>query len=154
MPTIKKLTDVLKEQKKIYQQKYGNPVQIKDTSTEERSKFYNSKHWKKIRNTYIQEHPLCELSLLRGLTIPADCVHHCIKFYDQWNDQIRWKLLYDQDNLIALSNDMHNAIHKNQDLLDDIQKKYIREKKDNVSSKYLEQGIVINYTNDSNIRHY
>lgn len=150
MPKIRLLHDVYKDTKK----KQPKEIKIPDSSTEERSKYYNSKHWKTVRNTYITQHPLCELSLLRGLIVPATCVHHCIKFYDQYNDSMRYKLLCDQDNLLALSNDMHNYIHNNQEMLDDNQKAFIRQKKDYVSWKYLQEGTIINYTNDINTKSY
>lgn len=150
MPTIKKLTDVLKEQRELYKQKYGEEQKIKDEKNINRSKFYNSHLWKNTRNNYIQEHPLCELCYIRGITRPAEQIHHAIKFHDQYNDQIRWKLLTDKDNLMALCSDCHNHIHKKQILISPEQKQYIVQRKDYVSSKYLQQGIIINYTNDLN----
>ena len=148
MPYLKTLKQVYQEQKKFNKQ----PIQIKDTSTEDRSKFYNSKHWKKVRNIYIQEHPLCELCQLNDIVKPAEEIHHLIKFHQQYNDSLRWKLLTDTDNLISLCRDCHNYIHKNNYMLTDNQQKYITKRKDDLSSKYLQNNIVINYTTDLNIK--
>lgn len=150
MPKIRLLHDVYKDTKK----KQPKEIKIPDTSTEERSKFYNSTQWKNTRNTYIQFHPVCELCQLRGIVTPAQEIHHAIKFHQQYNDSMRWKLLTDNDNLIALCIDHHKIIHTNHDLLDDNQKAYIRQKKDYVSWKYLQNGEIINYTNDINTKTY
>jgi len=34
--------------------------------------------WRKVRRAYLRAHPLCELCLKRGLTVPAEEVHHII----------------------------------------------------------------------------
>ena len=150
MPKIRLLHDVYKDTKK----KQPKEIKIPDPSTEERSKYYNSKHWKAVRNAYIAQHPLCELCQLRGIVKPAQEIHHAIKFYEQYNDSMRFKLLTDTDNLLSLCSDCHNHIHKNPILLDDNQKTYIRQRKDNISFKYLQEGVIINYTNDINTKSY
>ena len=154
MPRLLKLKDVYKKQKIINKERYGNPVQIQDASTDNRTSMYNSTSWKHTRNTFIQFHPVCELCLLRGITKPAEQIHHAIKFHEQWTNDLRWKLLTDTDNLMALCTDHHNYIHKNQELLDDNQKAYIKQKKDYVSNKYLQNNIIINYTSDINTKVY
>lgn len=150
MPYIKTLRQVYAEEKK----KQPKPIKIENPEVKDRSKFYNSSQWKNTRNTYIQFHPVCELCQLRGIVKPAQEIHHAIKFHQQYNDSMRWKLLTDTDNLLALCIDHHKIIHTNHDLLDDNQKAYIRQKKDYVSWKYLQDGQIINYTNDINTKSY
>lgn len=146
MPYIKTLRQVYTDNKKNKQKE----IKIENPTKTERSKFYSSQLWKKTRNNYIQEHPICELCYLRGIITPSQEIHHAIKFHQQYDDNMRWKLLTDTDNLISLCKDCHNHIHKKQILLDDNQKAFVRQKKDNLSWKYLQEGIIINYTNDKN----
>lgn len=150
MPYIKTLRQVYAEEKK----KQAKPLKIENPEVKDKSKFYNSSQWKNTRNVYIAQHPVCELCQLRGIVKPAQEIHHAIKFHQQYNDSMRWKLLSDSDNLIALCTDHHKIIHTNHDLLDDNQKAFIRQKKDYVSFKYLQEGVIINYTNDINTKSY
>ena len=150
MPKIRLLHDVYKDTKK----KQPKEIKIQDVSVKDRSKFYNSQLWKHTRNNYIQENPVCELCQLREIVKPAQEIHHAIKFHQQYNDQMRWKLLTDKDNLIALCTDHHKIIHTNHDLLDENQKAFIRQRKDNISFKYLQEGVIINYTNDINTKSF
>ena len=41
-----------------------------------RHKYYNTPEWKKLRETYIKEHPLCEDCLNEGKVVPAEDIHH------------------------------------------------------------------------------
>ena len=42
---------------------------------------------------------------------PASEVHHLVKWYNQPSIELRWQLLTDEDNLMALSKDKHLDIH-------------------------------------------
>ena len=128
MPYIKTLRQVYQDKKK----NKPKEIKIQNMEVKDRSKFYNSTQWKKTRNAYIKEHPVCELCLLRGIVRPAEEIHHAIKFHQQYDDSMRWKLLCDTDNLIALCSDHHKYIHNNTEMLDDNQKTYIRQRKDNL----------------------
>ena len=44
------------------------------------SKYYGSKLWHSLRNSYIREHPLCEECLAKGIVTPAEHVHHITPF--------------------------------------------------------------------------
>ena len=116
----------------------------------DRNDFYNSFQWKTLRNKYIKEHPYCELSLLRGIQKKADVVHHIHKFYSQDSDELKWQLLLDEDNLIALSADVHKDIHGKQKFLFPEQKEYITNKKNQVGLKYLQNGVIIRFVSDKN----
>lgn len=63
------------------------------------------------------EHPLCELSLLEHQVVEANHVHHLIKWADQPTDEMKWRLLLDKDNLIALTPEVHQAVHYSRDKL-------------------------------------
>ena len=76
------------------------------------SKYYNSKAWYTLRNSYIREHPLCEECLAKDKIKPAEEVHHIIPFSQGANQEERWELLLDTDNLISLCHDCHKEKHK------------------------------------------
>ena len=47
----------------------------------ERSPYVNKKYgraWKRIRDRYVAEHPLCEMCLEQGKLTPVDEVHHVL----------------------------------------------------------------------------
>ena len=43
-----------------------------------RHKYYNTPEWKKLRETYSKEHPLCEDCLNEGKVVPAEDIHHIV----------------------------------------------------------------------------
>ena len=101
---------------------------------------------------FLQQHPLCQLSLLSDRTEPANHIHHLIKWADQPTEELKWKLLLDEKNVIAVTDHMHNIIHYRHECLTDAQAEYLLERKTKVYSDYLSQGIIINLTEDSNIK--
>lgn len=76
------------------------------------SKYYNSKYWKRLRNTYIIHHPLCEDCMLEGISTAADEVHHIKPFMSVKDDTERWNLLLDPNNLVSLCLRHHHERHK------------------------------------------
>jgi len=66
--------------------------------------FYKSDEWKKIKNNYIKENPLCELCLNEGNENKTDHVHH-ITPLSQGGEP------FSEDNLIALCQSCHGSIH-------------------------------------------
>lgn len=74
---------------------------------EQVAKFYNSPIWKATRLAQLSKQPLCELSLSDQKVVPADNVHHIIKFADQPDEQTQWQLFMDTDNLMSLASHMH-----------------------------------------------
>ena len=111
---------------------------------------YHSNSWKKLRKQKLEANPECELCKLRGLSIPAEQIHHSIKFDLQYDNKTKGLLFLDEDNLISLCCDCHHHVHKNQDMLFPEQKQYLIDKKNFVNMKYFNQGIIIRYTNDKN----
>lgn len=58
--------------------------QNKDPAT---IKFYNSPAWIKVRRAYKKRHPLCEECLIKGISKPAQLVHHKKRLIDIWRDK-------------------------------------------------------------------
>ena len=73
---------------------------------------YNNTTWRKLRNTYLRLHPLCELCQLNNKITPATDVHHVISPFK--NGEINYSRLLDVDNLQALCKDCHGSVHANQ----------------------------------------
>jgi len=71
--------------------------------------FYNSAAWKRCRELYLQQHPLCEDCLQRGEYRPAEHVHHII-----WLDESNYtdpEISLNWRNLRAVCIDCHNREH-------------------------------------------
>lgn len=99
--------------------KYNMPtiIRLKDIKKKEpkeniSQKYYNNKGWRILRNSYIRKHPLCEMCLAEGKTVPAEHVHHKVPFLTGISEGDRLRLLLDQDNLMSLCIYHHNLIHK------------------------------------------
>lgn len=76
-----------------------------------RTKIYQTSQWHNMRKGYLQEHPCCEVHLINGQYIPAECVHHRKSFMVGRDEQEQMALAYSYGNLIALCNKCHNTIH-------------------------------------------
>lgn len=74
--------------------------------------FYNSPAWKTLRNNYKLHHPLCEECLNKGISKPAEHVHHKIPFLSGKDDNEKWSLLLDVNNLQSLCAYCHREKHK------------------------------------------
>ena len=74
-----------------------------------RHKYYNAPEWKKLRETYIKEHPLCEDCLNEGKVVPAEDIHHIRSPFQ--NGECNKALLLDYNNLMALCKQCHNKRH-------------------------------------------
>ena len=59
--------------------------------------------WKRIRDRYIQEHPLCEQCLADGKAVLAEEVHHKLP--------ISRGVTHARSNLLSLCRSCHNKIH-------------------------------------------
>ena len=64
-------------------------------------KFYQSSTWRKVRNRYIKNNPLCEHCKKRGRTEIADEVDHIIPI------QVDWSKRLSSDNLQSLCHSCH-----------------------------------------------
>ena len=77
----------------------------------ERQKIYNTTTWQKLRLSYMQQHPLCEECLKKGIIKSAKDIHHKVSFMTVDDKAERERLAFDSDNLMALCRECHNAIH-------------------------------------------
>ena len=100
MPTL----NLQKKTKKEINQRNENTA-----SREMRRKAYNNTEWRKLRDTYIKEHPLCEDCLDKGKVVPAEDVHHIRSPFQ--NGECNKALLLDYNNLMALCKQCHNKRH-------------------------------------------
>ena len=90
------------------------PSKNSDNKYKLRKKLYNSSKWRKLRDIYMMEHPLCERCLEKGITkVAEDCHHKKSPFMDGLSMCERLELLTDYDNLEALCRDCHNDEHRN-----------------------------------------
>jgi 5-methylcytosine-specific restriction endonuclease McrA len=99
-----------------------NKIQVKKTSSattksetdarELRRKAYNNTTWRKLREVYFHEHPLCEKCLETGKITAAEDVHH--KKSPFKNGEINYNLLLDKNNLMSVCKQCHAEIHNKQ----------------------------------------
>ena len=59
--------------------------------------------WKRIRDRYVSQHPLCEKCLESGKLTPTEEVHHKLPLSEGGT--------HEQSNLIALCQSCHSKIH-------------------------------------------
>ena len=96
--------NITKKTKKETNQRNENTA-----SREMRRKAYNNTEWRKLRDTYIKEHPLCEDCLDKGKVVPAEDIHHIRSPFQ--NGECNKALLLDYNNLMALCKQCHNKRH-------------------------------------------
>ena len=77
---------------------------VKDTYYKE---LIQSSRWRKIRNQYLKEHPVCE----RCGKLATE-VHHIKNLMMFRDDPLRMEMMaFDEDNLQALCHDCHCQVH-------------------------------------------
>ncbi len=59
--------------------------------------------WKRIRDRYIKEHPMCESFLSRGIYRPAQEIHHKLPLADGGT--------HEKNNLVSLCRSCHMKAH-------------------------------------------
>ena len=59
--------------------------------------------WKRIRDSYVETHPLCEICQAEGRMVPVEEVHHKVPLAEGGT--------HARDNLIALCKSCHAKIH-------------------------------------------
>lgn len=92
------------------------PLSEKKTKYKRESKqnaadHYGSPAWKRLRDTYISLHPLCQCCLEHERVEPATDVHHAVPWSRGESDEEQWQLFLDEKNLISLCGKCHTALH-------------------------------------------
>ncbi len=98
-PGCNKLTDkrYCEEHMKLLTKQYNEYTRL-----DEVKKKYNYK-WKKIRDAYVAEHPLCEMCLKEGKYTPVEEVHHILPVSRGGTN--------DTSNLMSVCKSCHNKLH-------------------------------------------
>jgi 5-methylcytosine-specific restriction protein A len=78
-----------------------------------RQKAYNNTNWRKLRDTYLKEHAVCQDCIAKGRVTPAQDVHHIKSPFK--NGEVNYNLLLDYTNLVSLCKECHAERH-NKDL--------------------------------------
>ena len=98
---------------KTLKKNYDEKPKRKDTDNRLlRRLAYNNSSWRKLRDTYLKEHAVCQKCISKGKITPATSAHH-IKSPFQ-NGTINWDLLLDYTNLMAVCHECHAQIHNEQ----------------------------------------
>ena len=98
MPVIKKLP------------KKPKSTEHKETDMRKlRAEAYNNTAWRKMRDTYLKSHPICEECLKKGKVTPATSVHHIKSPFKK--GEVNYALLLDYDNLEAICHECHGLLH-------------------------------------------
>ena len=85
----------MKRQSDVYKrQKYGRDKAV-------RRRY--GRAWKRIRDSYVKEHPFCELCCEKGILVPVDEFHHKLPLSEGGT--------HERSNLIALCKACHAKIH-------------------------------------------
>lgn len=77
-----------------------------------RQQAYQNTTWRKLRDTFMKEHPICERCLAKGKITPATDVHHIKSAFR--NGEVNYSLLLDDKNLMSLCKECHGDIHASQ----------------------------------------
>lgn len=99
-PRCPNLTDerFCEEHKKIEKNKYEKYKRNKGTN-----KRYG-RAWKRIRDSYVKEHPFCEMCFKQGIVVKVDEVHHKLPLSNGGT--------HDRSNLISLCRSCHAKEHE------------------------------------------
>lgn len=103
MPTIPFIRDLKNQTKK--KKKTAPMLSVSQ-------KVYNKARWKKLRESYFADHPLCENCLKQGKIVPATDVHHIRPFLTGHTFQEQMELAFDYNNLMSLCKECHIQKHK------------------------------------------
>lgn len=72
---------------------------------------YNSKLWQNLRMNQLMNQPLCENCLKDNITTIASEVHHIKPWLSGFDNQEKWYLFTDENNLMSVCNRCHKLIH-------------------------------------------
>ena len=86
-------------------------MRYRKESAEHAGSFYSSSAWKRLRNTYLSNHPLCECCLEHNKVTAAEHVHHKQPWDRGETEEEKWELFLKESNLMSLCQDCHMAMH-------------------------------------------
>ena len=72
---------------------------------------YNTTRWKKLREAYLMQHPLCEMCEKDGKVNEAVEVHHITPISYAESELEMKELGYNPNNLMALCKECHHKLH-------------------------------------------
>lgn len=109
------------------------PIKYKHEKKEKTTDFYGSLAWKRLRDTYISLHPICECCLEHHKVTSATAVHHKCPWSRGESEEEQWKLFLDEKNLMSVCEQCHIGLHNKDreyhlgilDSLTDIEYNYI-----------------------------
>ena len=87
------------------------PKQVEYKHENKSAEYYNSSAWHFLRNDYYSRNPLCEVCMSHDVVKSAEHVHHKRKFLSGINDNERWQLLLDEQNLMSVCAKCHIKLH-------------------------------------------
>ena len=97
----------------------------KEQRRKERQELYQSKRWKELRRLMVQEYPLCQDCLKRGVLTPTEEVHHDISpFKKGLTPEEKERLAFDPKNLVCLCKECHIKRHHHDDPIQVKMRKY------------------------------
>jgi 5-methylcytosine-specific restriction protein A len=82
------------------------PAPTRAPAEKERTKFYSSARWMRLRKAFLAEHPLCVRCETEGRLVPATIVHHIRERLE------RPDLALDPANLLSMCDKCHSSLHK------------------------------------------
>lgn len=98
----------------INKKKNNHPSSSNYAKIQLRKKLYQNTTYRRIRDWYMMEHPLCEECLKEDkLTPSCDCHHKMSPFVDGLSYEERIRRLCDENNFLSLCRQHHEEAHGN-----------------------------------------
>ena len=72
---------------------------------------YTSTLWRRLRQSYLMSHPLCEICQEQDIITPATDVHHQNEISNAGSRLEAYDIGYDSNNLMALCHKCHQRYH-------------------------------------------
>lgn len=84
---------------------------VRQVNKEARQKIYQSTNWKKLRVSKLQQQPLCEMCLQKGIVTPAVDVHHLDSYLNYEGTERLYKA-FNYSNLLSVCKQCHSYLHR------------------------------------------
>lgn len=83
----------------------------KTANRADRVEIYGTRLWRRLRESHLMEHPLCEVCEGMGRVVRAEDVHHIDSFMN-YEGEARLQAAYDPNNLLSVCRTCHNWLHR------------------------------------------